>query len=83
VGVSVQSGSRTDGMLKYARGLCRRSFPRAQPLVNFQNGTLDLATMRLRVHQRDNHLTRCLPYDFEIDAAFPLIRAPRRLPRLV
>ncbi|MCC7206176.1 MAG: hypothetical protein IT323_02655, partial [Anaerolineae bacterium] len=40
VGVTVQSGSRTDGMLKYARGLCRRSFPLARPLVNFRNGTL-------------------------------------------
>ncbi|MEP7288644.1 MAG: phage/plasmid primase, P4 family [Chloroflexota bacterium] len=74
VGVSVHSGSRTDGMLKYARGLCKRKFPLGQPLVNFNNGTLDLATMQLRVHEPNDHLTRCLPHDYVSRADFPRLQ---------
>lgn len=74
VGVSVQSGHRTDGMLKYARGLCKRKFTLGQPLVNFKNGTLDLASLQVHDHQRDDYLTRCLPYDYVANAEYPRIQ---------
>lgn len=32
--------------------------------VNFENGTLDIATMCLHPHQREDYLTYCLPYDY-------------------
>jgi len=74
VGVNVSSGSRSDGVLKFARGLCKRKFLLGQALVNFKNGTLDLATMQLRDHIREDHLTRCLPHDHNADAVYPRIQ---------
>ena len=74
VGVSINNGNRTDGMLKFARGLCKHQFPPGQPLVNFRNGTLDLATMQIRSHDRNDFLTRCLPHKYASNAGFPRVQ---------
>ncbi len=73
VGSAVSHSGKAEGLLKYARGLCKRNFKIATKLVNFSNGTLDLQTGQLREHRREDHLTRCLPYQYKPDAAFPLI----------
>lgn len=74
VGVNVYSGSRSDGVLKFARGLCKGKFPLGQPFVNFKNGTLDLSSLQLREHAREDHLTRCLPYESVEDSDFTRIQ---------
>ena len=75
MGVPVTGGHKTDGVLKYARGLCKQKFTVGQPLVNFKNGTLDLATMQLREHSRDDLLTRCLPHEYQAGESFPCVQS--------
>jgi len=74
VGVPVTTTNRTDGMLKYARGLCVRTFKRTKQLVNFQNGTLPLDSLQLRTHERTDGLTHCLPFAYEPEQEFSHIR---------
>jgi P4 family phage/plasmid primase-like protien len=74
VGVSVSTTNKTDGMLKYARGLCVRPFKGAKHLVNFQNGTLPLDSLQLRAHERTDGLTHCLPFAYEPEHDYPQIR---------
>jgi len=62
-------------MLKYARGLCKRKFTHGQSLVNFRNGTLNLKTMQVRDHDRNDLLTRCLPHEYQVDAAFSRVQS--------
>lgn len=40
-------------------------------LVNFRNGTLDLATGQLRPHRREDYVTKMVPFDFNPDATCP------------
>ncbi len=75
VGVPVTTTNRTDGMLKYARGLCVRGFRGAKHLVNFQNGTLPLDSLQLRTHERTDALTHCLPFAYEPEQEFSHIRS--------
>jgi len=73
IGSAVSNSGKTEGLLKYARGLCKRNFKINAKLVNFSNGTLDPATGQLHEQRREDHLTRCLPYDYTPDAVFPRI----------
>ena len=73
IGSAVSNSGKTEGLLKYACGLCKRNFKINAKLVNFSNGTLDPATGQLHEQRREDHLTRCLPYDYAPDAAFPQI----------
>lgn len=41
---------------------CLRDFTPTPGLVNFANGTLELSTMQLRGHRREDNLTYCIPY---------------------
>ncbi len=74
VGVPVTTTNRTDGILKYARGLCARAFKRTKRLVNFQNGTLPLDSLQLRIHERADGLTHCLPFAYEPNSSFSHIQ---------
>lgn len=40
--------------------------------LNLQNGTLDLRTLALRPHEREDWLTYCLPYAYDPDAVAPV-----------
>jgi putative DNA primase/helicase len=40
-------------------------------LLNFQNGTLDLTTGKLRVHDKRDKLTRMVPHKYDPDAGCP------------
>lgn len=40
-------------------------------VLNLRNGTLDLDTLELHPHDRDDHLTYCLDYEFDVDADAP------------
>jgi len=73
IGSAVSNSGKTEGLLKYARGLCKRNFKINVKLVNFSNGTLDPAIGQLHEQRREDHLTRCLPYNYTPDAAFPQI----------
>jgi len=73
IGSAVSNSGKTEGLLKYARGLCKRNFKRPTKLVNFSNGTFDPATDQLHEHRREDHLTRCLPYEYVSDGTFPQI----------
>ncbi len=42
-----------------------------QWLLNCQNGTLDLHTGELRPHRQDEHITKCLPVDYDAQAGCP------------
>lgn len=61
-----------DGVLRVVSGLCIQQFDPRPDLINFANGTMDLATRTLRPHDPADYLTVCLPYDY----------APGRYPRI-
>ena len=73
IGSAVSNSGKTEGLLKYARGLCKRNFKLPTKLVNFSNGTLDPTTEQLHQHRREDHLTHCLPYEYVPGAAFSQI----------
>ena len=73
IGSAVSNSGKTEGLLKYARGLCKRNFKLPTKLVNFSNGTLDPTTKQLHQHRREDHLTHCLLYEYVPGAAFPQI----------
>lgn len=44
-------------------------------VLNFKNGTLDLATGNLRPHAREDKITRCIPYNYDDQARSPIFNA--------
>lgn len=75
LGLRITSSSRVDGVIRMAATQCGRDFATAPGLINFQNGTLDTTTGKLRSHQRDDDLTYCLPYAYAPADDWPVIRA--------
>ncbi len=64
MGVPVSSGNKANGVIRFARALCKQRFDLAAGRVNFQNGTLDLSTLSLQGHDRADGLTECIPYAY-------------------
>ncbi len=64
MGVPVSSGNKANGVIRFARALCKQRFDLSAGLVNFQNGTLDLSTLSLQGHNRADGLTGCIPYAY-------------------
>ncbi len=67
LGMKITSMSRVDGVIRFARRACLRTFPSPTGLVNFANGTLEAAARPdpvLRPPDRADGLTYCLPYEW-------------------
>ncbi len=73
MGIPITNVGKLDGVIRLARVLCKRDFKASPLLVNFQNGTLDLATMTGHRHTAEDNLTECLPYDYTPKGNFPTI----------
>lgn len=76
VGQSLKRHSHLTNMLADARSLAgfqvdHTTFDGDPWLLNCANGTLDLRTGQLRVHRREEMLTRCLPIAYDADAQAP------------
>lgn len=76
VGKSLKRHSHLTNMLADARSLAvfqadHDAFDVDPWLLNCANGTLDLRSGLLHVHQREEMLTRCLAIPYEADAACP------------
>lgn len=52
---------------------CLRTFEPKSGLINFSNGTLELATGQLRPYDKEDSLTYCLPYDYNQAGTHPNI----------
>jgi putative DNA primase/helicase len=61
----IQLASCRDVLISYTE-LNRNKY-----LINFKNGTLDLATGQLRPHDRKDYITKMVPYDFNPTAKCP------------
>jgi len=68
--------SRIDSVLRLTAhaGRLGREFTPRPDLVPFQNGTLEVATGRLRPHDKADNLTYCLPYNYDPSAKWDTIR---------
>jgi P4 family phage/plasmid primase-like protien len=65
LGMDIPNNGRVDVALRYARARSKRKFVVSnERLLNFKNGTFDLATNKLREHRKDDNLTYSLPYDY-------------------
>lgn len=49
---------------RLAEADCLRDFTAKPGLINFANGTLDIATKTLHGYEKDDNLTYCLPYSY-------------------
>lgn len=54
------------------RGVGAADFDTNEYLLNFQNGTLDLRSGRLLDHNRNDLISRCIPYQFDPNAECPI-----------
>lgn len=67
--------AKTEGGIKSARCedvlISHTELNRNKYLVNFKNGTLDLATGQLRPHRREDYVTKMVPFDFDPTATCP------------
>jgi P4 family phage/plasmid primase-like protien len=54
-------------------GHCKREFISKPGLINFANGTLELATGQLRSYSIEDELTYCLPYTYDQSGFHPAI----------
>lgn len=69
------SGGAIDDTARLARRRCLMTFTRSMHLVNFANGTLDVASGTLRPHSPADGLTSCLPYAYDPKGVTPTIDA--------
>lgn len=69
--ISTQSGLNLFERL--AEADCVRDFTSKSGIINFDNGTLELATGKLRGYSRDDNLTYCLPYCYNPYGTHPNI----------
>lgn len=72
--VASQSASRIEAMLSQARpylNISMDDLDRDTWLVNARNGTLDLRTGDLREHDREDLITKAVPFDYDPEAAAP------------
>jgi len=73
-----ESKQRIEAMLKLAEALVAdppSAFDRDPYLLNVLNGTIDLKTMQLREHSREDHITKLAPVAFDPEADCPLWKA--------
>jgi putative DNA primase/helicase len=69
-----QNESRINAMLSQAKpylAVGMEELDRDPWLVNCQNGTLDLRTGKLKVHDPDDRITKIVPVDYDPDAPCP------------
>jgi phage/plasmid-associated DNA primase len=71
--LGINKSSDLDCVVRLAAIHCKRSFVPTPGVVNFRNGTLEVSTGTLRAHDRDDQLTYCLPYDYEVHGQWPAI----------
>jgi P4 family phage/plasmid primase-like protien len=72
--VASQAASRIEAMLSQARpylNISMDALDRDTWLVNARNGTLDLRTGDLREHDREDLITKSVPFDYDPEAAPP------------
>ena len=74
-GKNVDSRSSLMLFKEAAEADCIREFTPTPGLINFDNGTLDLATGQLRGYSREDNLTQCLPYSYNPHGTHPTIDA--------
>ena len=74
-GKNVDSRSSLMLFKEAAEADCIREFTPTPGLINFDNGTLDLATGQLRGYSREDNLTSCLPYSYNPHGTHPTIDA--------
>jgi P4 family phage/plasmid primase-like protien len=70
---NVSSQSALNLFERLAEADCLRDFTPAPGLINFDNGTLELATGHLRTYQKEDNLTSCLPYGYNPHSTHPNI----------
>lgn len=72
--VASQSASRIEALLSQARpylNISMDDLDRDTWLVNARNGTLDLRTGDLREHDREDLITKSVPFDYDPEASAP------------
>ena len=72
-----ESRTRIEAMVSLTRNLpgvpvAPTALDASLDLLNFQNGTLNLATGELGLHSREDLITIILPYDYQPEAVLPL-----------
>ncbi|WP_053058164.1 phage/plasmid primase, P4 family [Rubrobacter aplysinae] len=72
--VASQAASRIEALLSQAKAYMNISvddLDRDVWLVNARNGTLDLRTGELGDHDREDLITKCVPFDYDPEASVP------------
>lgn len=75
MGFDITSNSLLECAHRLCEGDCEGRIIAASNLINFTNGTLDITTMELHEHNRDNGLTSCLDYAYDPTMPHPTIGA--------
>ena len=64
LGLAITGASKLDGTLRLAKVKMKKDIAECAGLINFANGTLEVATGELRAHSADDGLRYCLFYDY-------------------
>jgi phage/plasmid-associated DNA primase len=67
----VKSTGNLDIVNRRARSKCGKVFNPKPKVVNFKNGTLDLNTLKLYPHDKNDDLLYCLDYDYQEVGTYP------------
>lgn len=65
-------GGAANDIQRFVKPKLARIFKSHEGLANFLNGTYDATTGQVRPHDRNDGLTSCLPFDFDLDLDFPI-----------
>ena len=64
--IAVNSNQALNCFRRVAANYCKREFHRENPgKINFANGTLDIATQQMQIHDRDDNISYCLNYNYD------------------
>lgn len=72
-GISVNSNQTINTFIRVAASHCKRGLGEVAGKINFLNGTLDIATLQLNPHERNDNFTHCLGYQLDTTGSHPHI----------
>ena len=72
-GIAVNSNQTINTFIRVAASHCKRNFAENSGKINFHNGTLDLATLQIGPHDRNDNFTHCLGYQLDTSGSHPHI----------
>lgn len=67
-GVPINNAASLTSVIRMAKVPLTRRPQEREGLVNFRNGTLDVRTMELHEHRKEDDIEYCLPYDYNTQA---------------